>query len=318
MLENIKFGLFAVLPLLLMMVVGYVFRAVGFLKKDFFLSCDKLVFHVALPLLLFYQMLDADFSTAWNTSLLLYVCIGSAISFIAVLLIIPFFIRTRTDRGAFCQGCVRSNYSIVGLPLALNLFGTVGHSTAALIMPFLIPIYNVLAVLILTVNAPGEKKGFFGTLFKVCKGIITNPLILAMAAGALVKYFDVTIPTPAASVMRDLGALAMPLALMSLGATFEFSALKGKISLALVSSLIKTVLLPALAVIGGILFGFRGMELGIIFIIFGGPTSVSSYAMAAEMRSNRDLAGQIVVLSSVLSMFTIFFGAFLLRSLSLI
>ena len=318
MLENLKFGLFAVLPILLMMLVGYVFRSIGFLKKEFFLSCDKLVFHVALPLLLFQQMLEADFSDVWNSSLLVFICCGALAAFLFILVIAPLFIRQPADRGAFCQGSVRSNYSIVGLPLANNLFGAIGYQTAAFIMPFLIPVYNILAILILTVNAPGEKKNLVGMLWKIIKGILTNPLILAMVIGVAVKCFSLTIPKPVVTVMDYCADLTMPLALMSLGATFEFSKLRGKLSMALSASLIKTVILPAAMVGIGVFAGFRGVDLGMIFVVFSGPTSVSSYSMAVGMGANRDLAGQIVVLSTVLSMFTLFLGAFLLRTLGLI
>ena len=318
MLENLKFGFFAVLPILLMMLVGYVFRAIGFLKKDFFLTCDKLVFYVALPLLLFKQMMEADFGNVWNTKLLLFICIAAVIAFVFILAFGALAIRQRADRGAFCQGCVRSNYSIVGLPLAQNLFGNLGYQTAALIMPFLIPIYNILAILILTVNAPGDKRNFGGMLWKFVKCIVTNPLIIAMVVGVLLKEFSVSVPAPVMSVIDYCADLTMPLALMSLGATFELSRLAGKFGMALSASIIKTVILPSLAIGAGVLLGFRGMELGMIFIVFAGPTSVSSYSMAAGMGANRELAGQIVVLSTVLSMFTLFFGAFLLRSFGLI
>ncbi len=318
MLENLKFGFFAVLPILLMMVVGYFFRAIGFLKKDFFLTCDKLVFRVALPLLLFKQMMEADFGDVWNTDLLLFICIAAAIAFLLLLALGPLMVRQRTDRGAFCQGCVRSNYSIIGLPLAGNLFGNLGYQTAALIMPFLIPVYNILAILILTVNAPGEKRNLFGVFIKILKGIVTNPLIIAMVAGALFKHFSVSIPVSVMTVIDYCADLTMPLALMSLGATFEFSNLAGKLGMALSASLIKTVFLPSLVIGAGVLCGFRGIELGMIFVVFAGPTSVSSYSMAAGMGSNRELAGQIVVLSTLLSMFTLFLGAFFLRSVGLI
>jgi hypothetical protein len=317
MFENITFGFYAILPILLMMTLGYLFRRTSFLKKEFFIGCDKLVFYVALPLLLFEQMMEAEFQTVWDEDLLLFVTVAIVVAFIGILLLGPALIANKVDRGAFCQGSVRSNYSIIGLPMANNLFGAAGYQTAALIMPFLIPLYNALAVLILTVNAPGEKNFLVVTL-KVLKGIVINPLILSMALGAAVKYFTLPVPDTAMKIVGYCANLTLPLALMSLGATFEFSRLKGKILTAFSASVIKTILLPAIAVTVGVYMGFRNLSLGMIFIVFAGPTSVSSYSMAVGMGANKELAGQIVVLSTILSMFTMFIGAFLLRSFGLI
>ena len=119
-------------------------------------------------------------------------------------------------------------------------------------------------------------------------------------------------------MLNYLSNMATPLALISLGATFRMESLKGRLGLTLLASAIKTAILPAICCLAAIAIGFRGVELGVIFIQFGSPASVSSYIMAKQMKSDHELAGQIMLISTLMSVFTMFAGTFILRMAGLI
>ena len=167
-----------------------------------------------------------------------------------------------------------------------------------------------------SIYAPSEKRqSVKQILLKILRNIITNPLIIGILLGMIVLSLPIELPTVVTKPLEYLDGLTMPLALMSLGANFRFEQLKGRLSLCSVASCLRCVLFPLMAVIGAILIGLRGVELGVVFVIFGSSTAVASYVMADSMGSDSILAGQIVLMTTLISCVTIFIGTMLLRVL---
>lgn len=320
MLNNIIFSVNAVLPLVILIFFGFCLKheKLGLFKnpKEFFNQVDRLVFHVALPVYIFNELSGAATENIFNIKLVVYCVSGLLLLFLTLSLFAPLFIKKKTSRGAFIQGVSRSNFALLGVPLAGNLFGHLGLSTAALVLPFAILVFNVLAVVALAVNSDSAENQ--GNPRRIISGIITNPLIISVILALPVMLLKISIPTVMQKSLSYIGNMSTPLALISLGAGIDLLVLKNNIKLPLTAALMKTVLSPLIFVIPAVLFGFRDAALVVIFVLFASPTAVGSYIMAKNMKSDYELAGQIVVLTTVICPVTIFTGSLILKSLGLI
>lgn len=229
------------------------------------------------------------------------------------------FVKDKGVRGAFIQGACRSNFAILGVPLAVNMFGEIGGQVIAITMPFVILMFNTYSVIILSVFSDStEHKLNKKSIVQILKNIVTNPLIIAVVLALPFMLLEIEIPTVANKTLNYISGLATPLALLSLGASFNFESLRGKMKYAVASSLCKTVFLPAIMVIAAALIGLRGPALGVVLICFGAPTAVSSYIMSKKMNNDHELSSQILLLSTIMCAFTIFIGIFILKTLQLI
>ncbi len=318
MLDSFFYSLNIVAPIFIIVILGALLKKKQFINENFTSVCDKLVFKLCLPCLLFQDIAGAE-KTVVNMKLIVYCVAAVSATFLLPCFIVPLFIKDNAKRGAFIQGMYRSNAAILGITLASNMFGEEGEATIAMVLPFIVTLFNCFAVIILSLYAPADTKlSKIALVKRIGKTIVTNPLIISIVLALLWKLTGLELPI---LVDRSLGYLAdmsMPLALISLGANFTVEALKGRLGLAVLSSSFKTIFVPAATVIVGALIGFRGVELGIVFILFGGPAAVSSYIMAKQMKSDYELAGQILLISTLMSVFTLFAGIFTLKATGLI
>lgn len=320
MLENLLFSVNAVLPIFLLVGLGWLLKKKSFLPDAFYSGSEKFVFKIGLPCMLFMNVAESTVEhLANNVPLVIFCSVSVVVAFFLLVLIVPLFVKDNDKRGAFIQGAYRSNFGILGLPLAANLFGAEGTATAAILMPAAILFFNVLAVVILTVYAPNDVKKKPSVLVRdIALSVVTNPLIIAVVAGLPFLFFDIELPLFVSKTANDLSGTVSALALISLGAGFNRESLVGKVKYSLAAAAIKTAVIPTLAVLAAYLCGFRGVGLGLVFILFGSPTAVSSYIMAKNMKSDHEMAGQILLLSTLMCLLTLFLGIFLLRSATLI
>ncbi len=319
MLESFLYSLNIIAPIFIIVLLGVLMKKRGFIDDGFIAICDKLVFKLALPALLFIDIATADAGDTLDVRLIIFCAAMVVLTFILPCLILPIFVKDNAKRGAFIQGVYRSNAAILGITLATSMFGEVGAATISMVLPFVVVLFNVFAVILLSVYAPADVRLKPVELLKrIGKTIITNPLIIAIALALVWKLTGLELPLLVDRSLNYLANMSMPLALISLGANFKVESLHGRVGLAILSSACKTIVVPTLAVFAGIAFGVRGVGLGVIFIIFGGPAAVSSYIMAKEMKSDYELASQILLISTLMSLFTLFAGIFILKQTGLI
>jgi predicted permease len=276
------------------------------------------VFHVALPVYIWNEIASADASNAFDSGLVIFCVTGIIASFAILVITTPLFVKSRPSRGAFIQGVYRANFAILGVPLAKNLFGDEGGAAAALILPFAITLFNVLAVTVLTINSEGTDGKARPDFKKILIDIAKNPLIITIFIALPFTVFKWKLIAPLQQSVNFFANTSTPLALISLGAGIDIATLKGKIGLSLTAALTRTAVLPVIACVPAILLGFRGAQLVVIFVLFAAPTAVSSYIMAKNMRSDYELAGQIVALTTAICPVTVFAGSFALRWLGFI
>lgn len=318
MLDSILYSINNIMPIFIIVVLGAILGKTNFVNDGFLSVCDKLVFKISLPCMLFVEIVCAE-SVEFNPRLIGYSIIAVILTIILSCILVPFFIKDNGKRGAFIQGIYRSNAAIIGLTLAQNMFPENGTATMSTVMPVVVVLFNGFAVVILSIYAPADVKLTPKQLFvRISKSVATNPLIISIVLALLWKLSGISLPVLANKSLNYLANMSMPLALISLGASFKAESLRGRFGLALISSAMKTILVPAAVVLCAIPLGFRGVELGTIFILFGGPASVSSYIMAKQMKSDHELAGQILLVSTLMSVATLFAGTLILKQTGLI
>lgn len=319
MFESFIYSFNIVAPIFIIVLLGAILKRAKFFNDGFLAVCDKLVFKICLPCLLFQDIATTNISESLNIHLIVFCVIAVTATVFLPCAIMPLFIKDKAKCGAFVQGTFRSNAAILGVTLVSNMFGKEGEPVIAMVLPFVVVLFNVYAVVILSIFAPSENKLSTRELvIHIFKSVFTNPLIIAVALALLWQLVPAELPTVVDKGLSYLADMAMPISLISLGASFDLSSLKGRLGLAITASSLRTIVIPSVAIAIAALLGFRGVELGVILIVLGGPAAVSSYIMAKQMKSDHHLAGQILLISTMMCVFTIFLGIVILKETGLI
>jgi predicted permease len=298
-----------------MIALGFAIKKIGVINENFVAITSKFVFNISLPAFIFMKISNIDLTAVLDMGQIIFIYAGTLIVYFIIWIISSYFIKDGRDLSVFVQGAYRSNYAIVGLAIIANLFGEEGLGKASLILAFLLPLYNVLAVIILTVPMRKERKL---NLRSTVQEIILNPLIVAVIVALPFSYFKLDLPSMLLTTGNFLADVALPLALIGIGGSLNIENIKRASTLAFSSSILKLIVVPAILTYIAYLFGYRAMDLGIMFILFACPTAIVSFIMAEAMGCNSKLAGNIVVISTIGSVITISAAIILLKSVGLI
>lgn len=302
----------AVLPIFLMLLVGVVVRYKKMLTEQELVRFNGFVFKVLFPFLMFDNIYASDLSENLDGRLIAFAVCGVLVEYALAVLVSCRIEKSRRSRGAMIQALYRSNYVLLGLPLVGSICGEGAMGSAAIISAIVIPIFNVIAVITLEVFRGGKVQ-----VGRILLQVIENPLILGALAGILSLLLKIQYPELVLDVAGDLADAATPVALIILGATFNFDALKQCGRNTTICTVGRLVVMPALAMTAAALLGFRGDDFVILLIVFAAPTAVSSFTMAQQMDSDADLAASSVVLTSALSVVTIFLWILLFMHLGM-
>jgi len=313
--ENLIFTTTLVAPVFLIVALGFALRKFGLINDNFISFSSKIVFSVSLPALIFIEISTIQLGEILNLELISFAYLVTVISFLLSWLISIPFIKVGKDKSVFIQGSFRGNYAIVGLAIITNIYGTSSLGKASLLLAFIVPLYNILSVIALTVPMRGEKQiNFIKTLIEIIK----NPLIIAVIAAVLFSYFHIPVPDVILITVDYLSDIALPLALIGIGGYMSISDIKKASYISFSSTAIKLILIPLIGTYFAFLIGFRGEELGILFILFASPTAIVSFIMADAMGANSRLAGNILLITTLGSVITITIGIFILKENGLI
>lgn len=325
MLDSFLFSVNAVAPILLTVVIGYVLKRMRLMDEPFTKAANRLVFHVFLPAMLFLNIYRIENLGDIELHFILYGVLVLLGIFLAAIPLSALVTKKSERRGVLVQAAFRSNYALVGIPLAESLFGETGASVATLLSAVTIPMLNILAVISLSAFRRSRKRG---GVRGILLGIFRNPLIrsilLGLAAVGLrtlfVRWgiaFRISDIAPLFTVLDYLSRMATPLALLVLGAQFSFSVIGGMRRELLCGIVMRIVLVPLVG-LGIAYFAFRGVFNGAHFAafvaLFVTPVAVSSVPMTQEMDGDVTLAGQLVVWTTLFSVVSVFLSAFLLRA----
>lgn len=331
MLDAFIFAANAVLPIVILIVLGYLLKRIGLLSKEFLDVGNKLTFRVLLPVMLFCNVYEIERLNEINVPFIIYGIAAVVVIFFIAIAVCCAFTKDSAKRGTLIQAIFRSNYAIIGIPLAASLFGDMGAAAAGVMSAFCIPTFNILAVVTLTLfNGNSEKQGV--DVKKILLGIVKNPLIIGTVAGLAAlgirelflmwdigfRLSDITFLYKS---LENVKSICTPFALLILGGKFEFSAVSKLWKEIVFGTAIRTVAVPVLGLAAAFLLreqlGLTGEHFAAYVGVFATPVAVASAVMAKEMGADDELAGQMVVWTSLVSAVTIFVYVTVLKALGI-
>ena len=314
-MDNLIFSLNATVPIFLMMLLGLFFRKIGWIDEVFASKMNKFVFLVPLPVLLFEDLATVDFAEVWDMKFVLF-CFGATLISIVIAAAVSFLWKDRSIQGEFIQASYRSSAALLGIAFIQNIYGDAGMAPLMIIGS--VPLYNVMAVVVLSFFQPERKKLDRQVWINTLKGIITNPIILGIIAGLLWSALRLPMPSILEKTVSNIGAVATPMGLMAMGATFDIKKAFGKAKPAVAASVMKLVGFAALFLPLAVWLGFRREQLVAILIMLGSATTVSCYVMARNMGHEGVLTSSTVMLTTLFSAFTVTGWLYILRTLGMI
>lgn len=300
----------AVLPMCLIMALGYGTRRLGWIRREEISAINKIAFRIFLPCLLYYNVYCSDLSGSFDPLLMAYAVGGVLLTFGLSLGYTLLTEKLPERRGVMIQGMFRSNYVIMGIPVATALLGADQLGTVSILIAVVVPLFNMLSVVVLEVFR-GQKPKPLHILSQIAK----NPLVIGSVLGILTLAAGIRLPHILEQTIQNISAIASPLQLFLLGAFFQFSGLKTYRRELVTVSAAKLIVAPGLFLGLGALLGFRGVAFVSLIGVFASPTAVNSFTMAQQMGGDAELAGDIVVTTSAVSILTMFLWIFLFKSL---
>ncbi len=309
-MESFRICVNALLPVFIIIGAGYISKVAGLIREEDVPRINAICYKVFMSIFCFYNLVTSDLSTAVRPRLLAFSVAGILLSFLLSFLYACRFVSRRDRRGVVIQGMFRTNFVIMGLPIAARLAAGGDVSVISVCAAVLVPFFNVLSVVALQTFG-GERSDPKSVLL----GIVTNPMILGTAAGVLVLAVGLRLPEPVLSALQDMSRVSGTLLLFLLGAFFRFTGFQGQGKDLTAVCLGRLVVIPAIALTAAWFMGFRGVEFVAIMTLFGAPAAVNSFPMAQQLGGDAALAGNIVVMTSLLTSLTLFGWSFLFKVL---
>lgn len=314
-MDNLVFSLNATVPIFLMMVLGLFFNKIGWMDEEFANKMNKFVFRIPLPVLLFGDLAVVDIKEAWDTKFVIFCFIITLIS-ITIAIGISCLLKDRSIQGEFIQAAYRSSAALLGIAFIQNIYGNSGQAPLMIIGS--VPLYNVMAVIVLSFFHPERKAIDKAVWMKTLKGIVTNPIIIGIVAGLIWSACKIPMPAILNKTVTSIGGMSTPMGLMAMGATFDFRKALGKIKPAVTATIMKLIVFVAIFLPIAVKLGFRQEELIAILVMLGSATTVSSFVMAKNMGHEGVLSSSVVMLTTLFSAFTLTGWLYVLRAFQLV
>ncbi len=311
-MDAFLFSLNAVFPIFLVMALGYFLKHIGVINDAFVAVGTKITFTVAIPCMVFPNILDASLDDTFDLKLTVFVVAATILSVLILRLIVPRIIKDPPDWTAYIQGAFRSNYLIMGFALINALGGAPALAKASMLLVFVGPMYNILAVLVLSEATKGQAG------HNMWKSLATNPVVITTCAALILMLLGFKLPNIIREPIDMLGDMALPLSLLALGASISFK--QGEINMthAVTASLIKVLFIPLAFMPVAYLLGFRGTDMLLCLIAFASPSAISCFPMAYQMGANARLSGMVIALTNTFAIGTLFLLIYVLRLLAVI
>lgn len=314
-MQNFLFSLNVTLPIFIIIVVGGFLKRIGLLTEGFTTVADKFVFKVALPVQLFQDIAAMDIRADFSGKFVVFCMIATTCMFAATWILGAVFLKDKSMVGAFAQAAARGSAAILGIAFVENIYGDSGMTPMMIVAA--VPLFNIYSVIILTVTSSEGK--FNGALVKkLLVGVVTNPIILGIAAGMVWSLLRLPMPVFLSKSVHYIASTATPLALLVLGATFKGREALQKIGPTIAAAFLKLVAIPAAIFPFAIHMGFRGSELVAIMIMLASPTTVTCYIMAKNMGGDDTLSASVVMTATLLSSVTLTLWVFVMKTFGLI
>ncbi len=313
-MDNFIYSINATLPIFVLMILGKFLYKVKIINEPFAKAADKFVFYAALPALVFRDLSEADISHGFDGRFVLYCAITTTVVILLIWGLTEIFMKNESMKGAFVQASYRSSAAILGLAFIDNMFH--GAGMAPLMILGAVPLFNIFSVIILTIkgDTSGQKPDIKSTLISICK----NPILIGIVVSLPFCFFQIQLPAFLSKTVNNLASTATPLALLSIGATFQGRKAIQKLKPTVIATLIKLFALVAIFLPIAIWLGFRNQELVAALIMLGSPATPSCYIMVKNTNNDAVLTSSIIVLTTLFSSVSLTFWIYLLRSMGYI
>jgi predicted permease len=315
--ENLIFSLNATIPIFLMMVFGWFIRKVGLLDDHSVQQTNNFVFKALLPALLFMDLSTADFRAVWDTKFVVF-CFLATLCSIIISALFSLLHKDKHERGEIIQASYRSSAAILGIAFVKNIYGEA--TMAALMIAATVPLYNIIAVTVLSITAPrdGNKVDKRAIALKTIKDVVTNPIILGIVVGMLWSIIGIPQPVILSKSVSYLGNMAAPLSLIALGASFKVQDAKGKMPVTFAITFMKLIFFCVLFLPLAVKLGFRDEKLIAILVMLGSATTGSCFVMAKSMKHSGVITACSVMVTTLMSAFTLTLWLSILKTLQYI
>ncbi len=312
-MQNLLLSFNVVAPLMIYMLIGVLLRKTNIASERLMREANNIIYYVTMPLMCYRAIAAADLNAMFDTPFLLYMSLGILVIYALSAWLVPLFCHENRRRGVLILGVFRSNDAIFGLAVAAALLGENNLGFMSIAISFSVPLYGVLAVIAME-RYRGERVRFGVVLLRV----IINPIMIACYAGFLVNLLQINLPAVLQKPIDSLAAVTTPLAFVLLGGTISFASVKSNRAAIAIISLLRLLIIPLVAVGMFLLLGFRGEPIVVALIIFGAPVAMLTYTFAVNMQADDALAGTLVAITSLLSIFSMFVFIFVLKQFAFI
>lgn len=312
-MESLIFSLNATVPVFMVILLGYILKRTGMFNEQFINTANKFNFKITLPVLLFQDISTTNIRDVFDLKYILYCMIVTTIVFWGLWGLSKLFFKNKDLIGEFVQASFRGSAAVLGIALIYNLYGNAGMIPLMIIGA--VPLFNVYSVLVLTFESKEKQEKTIGMAFiEICK----NPIIIAICIGLFISFVEIDFPIMVDSTISSIAKIASPFALLGIGAAFEGKKALSILKPTIVASVIKLLILPILFLPVAIWLGFTTDKLIAALIMLGAPATPSCFIMARNMGHNGVLTSSIVVLTTILSAFTLTAIIFVLRFFGLV
>ena len=328
-MEDLLFSLNIVLPMAILLAMGYIFKQIGFFTDGFISTGKKFCFYCLLSCSLFKNLYDSSLDVL-PVRLVIFVVCGIIFEFIAAYFIAQMIADKKDEKGVIIQGAVRSNYVYIGIPLASMMFAdssliALTRSEASMLSIFVVPLFNIICVMALVYYS--ESQDGDRIMNRTLKNIIKNPCILSILLGLLILLIRLIFPASAFFIKNDLSFLykvltymaemSTPFAFIMVGAGLDFSHSIKNIKKLIIVVGLRILIFPAIILFTAYKLGsFINADFAVLVSVFASPTAVASAIMASELGGDHELASEIVVYSAAFSMFSLLLIIFALKTVN--
>ena len=305
-----------VIPMLIMISVGILIRRAGLVDQPTARKIDNVNFWVFLPCLLFDNIYNTDPLQTFSGKTLGFALAGFFILLGGAVLIVPRLVKERERISVVCQALTRASFVVFGMTIAQHIYGEGNVGSAALVSAVMAPIVNITSMTLLEYYRPtGSGKPNFR---KLLLGIAKNPFIIASVLALVLVALGIPLPKTVSGTITTMGRAGTPLSFVALGVALRFDGLRKNRRILTVTVLSRMVLIPLVFLSVAIAAGFRGAELIALSVLFASPTAAASFTAAQQMDGDGELAAQLVALTSLLSIGTIFCMICLFQAMALL
>lgn len=312
MLQNLIICVNAVLPSAIYLFIGAALKSFKVVTDDEVKSFTRMTFLSLYPFLMFDNLYGKHLGDHMNWTLIIYILVFFAFQVSSSWIYVVRTVPDNYNRGAMIQSMFRSNIVLMGLPIAANLFGKANTVSVAVVIMFIVPLYNIVSVIVL------EKfRGGHADIKNILFGIITNPLIIGGIAALIVMGLRITVPDSILKTIVTLSDSTSPICMMLLGASLSIKSFGSDRTKVAICVIAKIVIFPALGILGAVLLGITGVDLIAVVLVTATPTALASFTMASSMGGNGELAGETVVVSTFCACVTMSIWLFILKNAGL-